>query len=139
MKGCVVMDDQSNILVIEEKEERRRLLVDIIEREIKPRKCIEAESAETASQNVDQQSVSFAIIESHHFSQKDKKIADNIKLCCPMLPVLEVLIERDEFNCVNTPKKEVSKYEIDRIISGIRYVESLTKSGIAGFTVVIRI
>jgi DNA-binding NtrC family response regulator len=133
------MDDRCNILVVEEHGGHRRNLVKIIEKEIKPKRCLEANNIESASETIERYSVAYAIVEIHPKSKKGMKLAEEIKLSSPMLPILEVLVERDDFNYVNNSDKKVTQYEINRIISGIRYMQSLTNSGISGFTVAVNI
>ena len=133
------MDERCNILVVNDHDERRRMLVNLIQREIKPQLCVEADSVDSASETLKRQSVSFAIVEIRPGSRKGIKLAESIKLRCPTLPILAVSIEQDNFKYVNNPDKEVKEDGLNRILSGIRYMNSLTKSGISGFTVAVNI
>jgi len=120
----------SHILIIDEHTKRRQMLVNMIRDISDPKLCLEARSAEEAARKVDTERVEFAIVDISDDITEANWLTEEIKLCCPNLPVLAFAV--DDAQSVDSA---LSEEQVERILSGIRYVQSLAKSGVLGFTV----
>jgi len=127
---------KSKILIVDDQPARRRMLVGLIAEQIEAMICLEADSADSASKALEHQPVDFAIVEISPHPAGRCGLAETIKLRCPMLPVLAVSTERYSLKSVDK-NREIAPEQSDRILAGIRYMDSLRKSGLLGFTVVV--
>jgi CheY-like chemotaxis protein len=127
------------VLIVAERPLVRQSLVRLVRSQIKSDRCLEVENAECARNALEKQDIEFAVVGCSRPNQRGPHLTDRIKLTCPSLPVLAVqgnpyLSEQG----THLPENTGSSAGNDRILAGIRYVQSLTESGVSGFTVLVK-
>ncbi|MBN1796840.1 MAG: hypothetical protein JW804_09225 [Sedimentisphaerales bacterium] len=132
-------EHRCKILVVNDHKDRRQMLVNLIQQQVGPKTCLEADSVHSASQAIDKQPVSFVIVEIAPHSKNSVRLAESIKLHCPKIPILAVSPERITDRDVDNSNNDIGLDKINRIMAGIQYMESLTNSGLSGFTVAVNI
>ena len=126
---------RSTILVVDDRPVMRKMLVGLINDKTDARFCMEAESAESASRTLDCEEVDFALLDISADPCHGARSAELLKLRCPMLPVMTISIQRHG----KTTKTAISREQTERILAGVRYMQSLVRCGLSGFTIFLKI
>lgn len=127
------------VLIVDERPLVRQSLMRLVRSQIKSDRCLEAENAECARNALEKQDVDFAVVGCSMPNQRGPHLADRIKLACPSLPILAVQGNPSPSEQgTGLPENTGSSAGNDRILAGIRYVQSLTESGVSGFTVLVK-
>lgn len=140
-KAC---DSQARILIVDDHPDVRQVLARLIDHECHLGHCAEAENVNQALTAIEKQQLDFAIVDISPGSETSAKFAERIKLRCPNLPVLVLSIDDEVFYCKNalsglTPKSDIDQQAAEKIIKAIRYVQSLLKSHVFGFTILVKV
>ena len=137
-------DSPVRVLIVDGQPDVRRGLAQLINRECHPGLCAEAESANQALTAIEEQHLDFAIVDVSPGSETSVQLAERIRLQCPNLPVLMLSIDDEVFYCKDvlsgmTPKSDIDQQAAEKIIKAIRYVQSLLKSHVFGFTILVKV
>jgi DNA-binding NarL/FixJ family response regulator len=137
-------DSQARILIVDNHPEMRQVLARLIDRECHLGLCAEAENANQALTAIEKQQLDFAIVDISPGSETNAQFAERIKLRCPNLPVLILSIDDEVFYYKDalselTPKSDIDQQAAEKIIKAIRYVQSLLKSHVFGFTILVKV
>lgn len=137
-------ENKTRILVIEDHAIVCQGLTLVINREPDLVVSANAGNADEALEVVEKQQVDLAMVDISLKGANGSQIAEKIKLKCPNLPVL-ILSMRNEAlyskHALRARAKEyvVNKEATEQIIKALRYVQSLLRSQIFGFTVCVKI
>ena len=136
--------DKTRIVIASGHPAVRQGLAQLISEQAKLGVCLEAENANQALDAIRKQEADLAIID---ISLKDRNgigLADKIKLQSTKLSVL-ILSMHDETLCVEYTSHDgarrnlVNEQAAKQIIKAIRFAESLLKSNICGFSILVKI
>jgi chemotaxis response regulator CheB len=125
------------VLIINEHPAIRKMLVSLINEEPDVDVCFEADNIEVAYRTLDKQTVDFALVDISSNPRKGTRCADLLKLRCPMLPVMAVST-CPKAALGTKPQDSISTEQAESILSAIRYMQSLLKCGLLGFTVFVK-
>ena len=106
--------------------------------------CVGAENANQASQVIEKRQVDLAVVDVSPGSESSVQLIERIRLHCPSLPIL-MLSRRDGSHGANRtagvrrPGSILSPEATEQIVKAIRYVRSLLRSQILGFTVLVKV
>jgi DNA-binding NarL/FixJ family response regulator len=125
------------VLIVDECSAIRKMLVGLINEELDVDLCFEAESIEVAYETLDCQAVDFALVDVSSNLRGGTRSAELLKLRCPMLPVMAVSV-KTEAPTNKSSKAFISAGQAERILAAIRYMQSLVRSGLSGFTVFVK-
>jgi len=132
----------ARILIVDEHRNLRNALTGLVKREIDCGLCLQADSAEQASKTLQNQHVDFAIVNIPVQRRRGPHLAEKIKLHCPAIPILAVSVTPQKAPHDGTTESErpqqLNPHTVERIVAGIRYMQSLSHSGVSGFTVVVK-
>ena len=129
---------RNTILVVDDHPLMRKMLVDLINDKIDAQFCLEADSTEIASTTFDHEAVDFALLDISANPDDGIRSAELLKLRCPMLPVMAVCIQ-GKGKTEKTINTIINPQQTDRILAGVRYMQSLVRSGLSGFTIFVKI
>jgi DNA-binding NarL/FixJ family response regulator len=125
------------VLVINEHPEIRKMLVSLINQQPDVEACFEADNIEVAYRTLDKQTIDFALVDITSNPRKGTHYAELLKLRCPMLPVMA--ISNYPQAAIDTKQQaSISTEQAERILSAIRYMQSLLRCGLLGFTVLVK-
>lgn len=122
------------ILVVDEHPRLRQMLVSLIKEKTEIEHCLEAQTLDVASKALNGQGVDFALVDISCDPCRGARLAEMLRLRCPMLPVMSVSIEAKP-SAEAIQKAAISPEQIETILAGIRYMQSLVMAGLSGFTV----
>jgi chemotaxis response regulator CheB len=125
------------VLIINEHPAIRKMLVSLINDEPDVDVCFEADNIEVAYRTLEKQTVDFALVDISSNPQKGTRCAELLKLRCPMLPVMAVST-CPKANIGTKLQDSISTKQAETILSAIRYMQSLMKCGLLGFTVSVK-
>ncbi len=136
--------DKTRIVIASGRSAVRQGLAQLISEQAKLGVCLEAENANQALDAIRKQEADLAIID---ISLKDTNgigLADKIKLQSTKLSVLILSIQDDAFGIEYTSHDGgswnlLNKKTTEQIIKAIRFAESLLKSNICGFSILVKI
>jgi hypothetical protein len=132
----------ARILVVGEHTGLRSRLMELVNREVGSGSCLQADSAEQAAKTLQNHRVDFAIVNVPVQHCRGPHLAEKIKLRCPAIPILAVSVTRQKLPRDGAAETESSQqlnpHTAERIVAGIRYMQSLSHSGVSGFTVVVK-
>jgi response regulator RpfG family c-di-GMP phosphodiesterase len=125
------------VLIVDEHPAIRKMLVGLINEKLGVDLCFEAESIEVAYETLDSQTVDFALVDVSSNLREGTRLAELLKMRCPMLPIMAVSVK------TNAPAGKdsralISDGQAERILTAIRYMQSLVRSGLCGFTVSVK-
>jgi DNA-binding NarL/FixJ family response regulator len=121
------------MIIVDEHPAIRKMLVNLISEKLDVEFCFEAESVEVASKTIDCQTVDFALVDVSGNMRDGARCAELLKLRCPRLPVMAVSVETGK-----NSKTSISSEQAERILAAVRYMQSLIRSGLSGFTVFVK-
>ena len=106
--------------------------------------CIEAENTNQYWATISKQQIDLAIIDISSKDSNGFKLADRIKLQCPNVPIVLLSVYNEVLHAEKTLQAETTESLFNReateqIIKAIRYVQSLLRNKIFGFTLALRI
>jgi DNA-binding NarL/FixJ family response regulator len=125
------------VLIVDEHPAIRKMLVSLINEKLGADFCLEAESIDVASETIDCQTVDFALVDVSSNPREGARCAELLKLRCPMLPIMAVSVKTNTLADKNS-KTFISAEQAERILTAIRYMQSLVRSGLSGFTVCVK-
>jgi response regulator RpfG family c-di-GMP phosphodiesterase len=126
------------ILIVDEHPGLRKTLTGLINEKIEVESCIVAENVEAASRAVECEPVDFALVDVSSSPKRSGRIAESLKLRCPMLPVMAVSIASKNTEDI-TSKKALRPEHSERILAGVRYMQSLVNCGLLGFSIFVKV
>ena len=136
-------ENTTKILIADDHSSVRGGLIGVINQESDLGVCAEAETANQALEAINQRRFDLAIVDVSPANTKGSELAERIRLGCPNLPLLTVSMD-DRFVCTKRGYQEgtkscvISREVAKQIITAIRYVQSLLKSSVSGFTVSVK-
>ena len=106
--------------------------------------CIEAENTNQYWATISKQQIDLAIIDISSKDSNGFKLADRVKLQCPKVPIVLLSVYDEALHAENTLQAKTTESLFNReateqIIKAIRYVQSLLRNKIFGFTLALRI
>jgi DNA-binding NarL/FixJ family response regulator len=136
-------ENKTRILIVDNDTVVRQKLIPLINRESDLLVCAEAEDANQALEAIETQQVDFAIVNIPPRQTGAPVLTEKIKLQCPSLPVLILSIHEESLHNFQalTPETQEDETEFmmfEKIITAIRYVQSLLKSQISGFSIFVK-
>lgn len=126
-----------SVLIINEHPLIRKMLVGLINEEPDVDVCLEADNIEVAYRTLDEKTVDFVLVDITSNPRKGTRCAELLKLRCPMMPIMAVSTCHKAANSTR-PHNSISPEQTQRILSAIRYMQSLLKCGLQGFTVFVK-
>ncbi|UCE99336.1 MAG: response regulator [Planctomycetota bacterium] len=137
-------ESQIRILIVDGNRAVRQGLAQLINRECHLGLCAEADNANQALNAIEEHHLDFAIVDVSRGSETSVQLAEKIKLQCPNLPVLILSIDNEVFYCKHplweqTPNNAIDQQSAEKIVKAIRYIQSLLKSRVFGFTVLVKV
>jgi len=122
----------------------RQLLIRLVNQESDLEVCAEAKDANQVLDAIDKQQFDFVVVDISPGSKANIQLAEAIKLQCPDLPILVLSMHNATLYSKGTsfqqePRDVENQHVIEQIIEAIRYVQSLLRSRVFGFTVSVKI
>ncbi len=122
----------------------RQGLVELINRKLDIEICIEVDNTNQSWDTISQQQINLAIIDISSKDTNGFKFADKIKLECPNLPILLLSINDKRFHAEHISQAKIkesllNQQATEQIIKAIHYAQSLLRSKIFGFTLVVNL
>ena len=136
--------NKTRTLVVDGNTMVRQLLTRLINREPGLGVCAEAEDANQALDAIEKEQFDFAVIDISPGSKIDIQFTEAIKLRCSGLPILILSMHNEALyskgiSFQQGPGDVENQHVIEQIIEAIRYVQSLLRSRVFGFTVFVKI
>jgi DNA-binding NarL/FixJ family response regulator len=134
----------TRILVVDDHPNMRQGLIQLINQEADLGVCLEAESTAQAWNVVDKQQVDMAIVDVSPGRAKDLELIEKMRLQCPSIPILILTAHSEAVNTGRVLEGEAGRYfenqEVrEKIIKAIRYVQSLLRTEVHGFTILVKV
>ena len=127
--------EKTRILIIDDQPTKCMGLAQIINEQNDLVVCLESGNIDEALDAIEKKQVDFAIVEVLPPAAKNDQL-EKVKLAHPDLPVLILSMRGMLLNA----KDETPNYQVkDQIIKALRYVQSLLKSKIFGFTIFVEV
>jgi DNA-binding NarL/FixJ family response regulator len=144
MKEHQTSEVPTRILVVDDHPNMRQGLIQLISQEADLGVCLEAESTVQAWNVVDKQQVDLAIVDVSPGRAKDFELIEKMRLQCPSIPILILTAHSEAVNTGRVLEGEAGGYfghqEVrEKIIKAIRYVQSLLRTEVHGFTVLVKV
>jgi len=133
--GIVIAGDHPSI---------SRGLIQLISKEANLVDCVEVDNANQALDAIKERQAEFAIVDISSQDTNGVRLAEKIKLQFPNLPVLILSMDNRTACAERSLRAEAEEYPLneqvtERIIKAVRYVQSLLRSRISGFTILVKI
>ncbi|MHC4259371.1 MAG: response regulator [Planctomycetota bacterium] len=137
-------ETQTRILVVDGHPDMRRGLIELISQEETGASCLDARSTEQAWAIVDKQKIDLVIVEVSPGRLEEVQLIEKIKLQCPAVPILILSVDNDAVDAGRTGQREVGGYikkqeARDKILKAVRYVQSLVRTQVHGFTILVKV
>jgi DNA-binding NarL/FixJ family response regulator len=134
----------TRILVVDDHPNMRQGLIQLINQEAELGVCLEAESTAQAWKVVYKQQVDMAIVDVSPGRAKAFELIEKMRLQCPSIPILILTAHSEAVNTGGVLEGETGGYfghqEIrEKIIKAIRYVQSLLRTEVHGFTILVKV
>ncbi|MFA5422461.1 MAG: hypothetical protein WC374_01205 [Phycisphaerae bacterium] len=123
-----------NVLILNPNTACRKMLACLLNEMLDIKQCFESESIESALSILDSQTVDFAIVDASSSREARNRWVESLKLRCPMLPVMSVSILPADSDS-NESMALISLEQTQRIMAAVRYMQTLMRTGLSGFTV----
>lgn len=123
-----------SVLILDQYPAIRKMLACLLNEILDIEQCFESENIESALSVLDGQTVDFAIVDASSSPTVGNRWVEQLKLQCPMLPVMSVSI-LPEAAAGNESIALISLEQTQRITAAVRYVQTLMRTGFSGFTV----
>lgn len=111
----------------------RQSLIRLINRESDLTVCAEAGNACDVLDTIGKEQVDFAIIDIYKDDMSKVRVTEEIRLLCPQLPVLILSLA----NASQSSEAVLNPEAGEKVMRAIQYIQSLLRSRIAGFTVLV--
>ncbi|MHC4624116.1 MAG: response regulator [Planctomycetota bacterium] len=136
--------EKTTILIANGRPEMRNKLMQLIRRESELGVCIEADTAGQTLETIESRRIDLAIVDISKANSAGIKLSQEIKLRSPTLPLLTLSISDDRLReRLLSPDADqghpADRQAGEKIIAAIRYVQSLLRSRLSGFTVLVKI
>ena len=144
MKEREASDAQTRILVVDGHPDVRRSLIELISKEQTAASCLDAGSTEQAWAIVDKQQIDLVIVEVSPGRLEEVRLIERIKLQCPTVPILILSVDDDTVKAERKGQRQVARYirkqeARDKILKAVRYVQSLVRTQVHGFTILVKV
>jgi DNA-binding NarL/FixJ family response regulator len=135
---------QTRILVVDGHPDVRRSLIELISREDTAASCLDASSTRQAWAIVDKQQVDLVIVEVSPGRLEEVRLIEKIRLQCPTVPILILSVDDDTVKAERKGQRLVEPYirkqeARDKILKAVRYVQSLVRTQVHGFTILVKV
>ena len=135
---------QARILVVDAHPDVRRGLIDLISQEETGASCLDAGSTEQAWAIIDKQQIDVVIMQVSRGHPQEVQLIENIKLQCPTVPILILSANNDAPKGGPTGQRQVGRHienkeARDKIIKAVRYVRSLIRTQVHGFSILVKV
>jgi DNA-binding NarL/FixJ family response regulator len=135
---------RATILIVNGHPKLRHGLVQLIHQQSELGVCIEADNAGQALKTIEKRRIDLAIVDICETGPVNTRLAEKIKLRCPNLPLLSLSINDDQLRSAHDPTARDEGFIVgpeagEKIIAAIRYVKSLLRNRLYGFTVLVKI
>jgi len=136
--------NKTRTLVVDGNTMVRQLLTRLVNQESDLKVCAEAEDANQALDAIEKQQFDFAVVDISPGSEANIQLTEAIKLRCSDLSILIVSMHNEALyskgaSFQQEPRDVENQHVIEQIIEAIRYVQSLLRSRVFGFTVSVKI
>lgn len=136
-------EDETRIMIAGDYPPIRHALVQLIGREADLGVCVDAENTNQALDAIKKQQVDLAIVDISSKDTNSIQLAETIKLQFPNLPVLILSINDSTAHAERSSQAEAEEHPLDeqatkQIIKAVRYIQSLLRSQISGFTILVK-
>ncbi len=136
--------NQTGILIVGGHPIVRQGLIELINQEPDIGNCIEADNTNQAFDTISKQQIDLAIIDISSKDTNGFKFADKIKLQCPNLPIVLLSMNDRTSHAEHTLQAETkesfaNQQATEQIIKAIHYAQSLLRSQIFGFALVVNL
>lgn len=137
-------EDTTRILIAGVRRPLRQRLIELVNQEADLGVSVETEDAHQALDVIRKQQVDLAIVDISLKDTNGIQLAERIKLQSPNLPVLILKMNDDALYVKRASQAGTQEYVIndeatEKVIKAVRYVKSLLKSRIYGFTVLVKL
>ena len=137
-------NNQAGILIVSDHLFVRKGLVELINLKPDIGICIEVENTNQSWDTISKQQIDLAIVDISSKNSKGFKLADKIKLQCPNLPIVLLSMNDRTSHAEHTLQAETkesfaNQQATEQIIKAIHYAQSLLRSHIFGFTLVVNV
>jgi DNA-binding NarL/FixJ family response regulator len=137
-------ETQTRILVVDGHPDMRRGLIELISKEETGASCLDGRSTEQAWAILDKQKIDLVIVEVSPGRLEEVRLIEKIRLQCPTVPVLILSVDDDTVKAERTGQTEVAGYikkqeARDKILRAVRYVQSLVRTQVHGFTILVKV
>ncbi len=136
-------EDETKIIIAGDYPPIRQALVQLIGREADLVVCVDAENTNQALDAIKKQQVDLAIVDISSKDTNSVQLAETIKLQFPNLPVIILSINDSAAHAERSSQAEAEEHPLDeqiteQIIKAVRYIQSLLRSQISGFTILVK-
>lgn len=138
-----VCEDKTRIMIAGDYPPIRQGLIQLISQETDLVVCVEAENANQALDAIKERQADLAIVDISLKNTNGIQLAEKIKLQSPNLPVLILKMHDEALFARGGTRAGAQEYVISdeatkQIIKAVRYVQSLLRSRIFGFTILVK-
>lgn len=136
-------EDETRIMIAGDYPPIRQALVQLVGREGDLGVCVDAENTNQALEAIKKQQVDLAIVDISSKDTNSVQLAETIKLHFPNLPVIILSINDSGARAERSSQAEAEGHPLDeqvteQIIKAVRYIQSLLRSRIWGFTILVK-
>ncbi|MHC4890257.1 MAG: response regulator [Planctomycetota bacterium] len=138
-----IYEAKTRILIAGDYPPLRQGLIQLIGQETDLGVCVEAENANLALDTIKKQEVDLAIVDISSKDTNDVQLAEKIKLQYPSLPVVLLSMHDRPAHAECSSRAEAEEHPLneqatEHIIKAVRYIQSLLRSRIFGFTILVK-
>ena len=136
--------NKTTILIVSSNSIIQQELSKLINLEADLESCIEAKCTGQAQDAIEKQQVDLAVVDISSKDAKGFRVADTTRFQYSNIPVIVLSMHNEDSHTKHTLPAETKEYFADRkateqIIKAIRYVQSLLRSHIFGFTLAVNL
>jgi pilus assembly protein CpaE len=136
-------EDETRIMIAGDYPPIRQALIQLIGREADLGVCIDADNINQALEAITKQQVDLAIVDISSKDANNVQLAETLKLQFPNLPVIILSIKGSGAHAELSSQAEAEEHPLDeqvteQIIKAVRYIQSLLRSRISGFTILVK-
>lgn len=137
-------ENKPRILIIDGHHAVCQGLAQLINQETDLGVCVEAKSANQALDVIEKQHPDFAIVDISPASKTSVQLAERIRLRCPNLPILMLSMHDESFYSKGASQSRgkenvINQEAAEQIKGAIRHIQSLLRSNVFGFTVLVKV
>ena len=136
-------EDETRIMIAGDYPPIRKALVRLISQEADLGVCVDAENINQALDAIKKEQVDLAIVDISSKDTNSIQLAETIKLQFPNLPVLMLSMPDRAAHAERSSQAEGEEYPLneqitEQILKALRYIQSLLRSQIFGFTILVK-